>query len=170
MLDLGRVFNAPKWKIFAKIRIPNALPYILSALKITATAAVVGAIVGEFVASQRGLGYVIITTQSSMNTSVAFAALIWISIIGLVLYGLVVLAGASVGAVGRRRRLNDGEGDCHETHTVTRARRAARRLPAAPRRSAGEVHLRAELVRRSATTPPTGSRSTRATTRPRAST
>ena len=91
MLDLGRVFNAPKWKIFAKIRIPNALPYILSALKITATAAVVGAIVGEFVASQKGLGYVIVTTQSSMNTGLAFAALIWISVVGLVLYGLVVL-------------------------------------------------------------------------------
>ena len=91
MLDLGRVFNAPKWKIFVKIRIPNALPYILSALKITATAAVVGAIVGEFVASQRGLGYVIVTTQSSMNTSVAFAALVWISVVGLLLYGAVVL-------------------------------------------------------------------------------
>ena len=92
MLDLGRVFNAPKWKIFVKIRIPNALPYILSALKITATAAVVGAIVGEFVASQKGLGYVIVTTQSSMNTSVAFAALIWISVVGLLLYGAVALA------------------------------------------------------------------------------
>jgi len=91
MLDLGRVFNAPKWKIFLKIRIPNALPYILSALKITATAAVVGAIVGEFVASQKGLGYVIVTTQSSMNTGVAFAALVWISIVGLLLYGVVVL-------------------------------------------------------------------------------
>ena len=91
MLDLGRVFSAPKWKIFLKIRLPNALPYILSALKITATAAVVGAIVGEFVASQRGLGYVIVATQSSMNTSVAFAALIWISAVGLALYGLVVV-------------------------------------------------------------------------------
>lgn len=91
MLDLGRVFSAPKWKIFLKIRIPNALPYILSSLKITATAAVVGAIVGEFVASQRGLGFVITTTQSSMNTSVAFAALIWISLVGLLLYGAVVL-------------------------------------------------------------------------------
>jgi NitT/TauT family transport system permease protein len=91
LLDLGRAFNAPKWKIFAKIRLPNALPYILSALKITATAAVVGAIVGEFVASQNGLGYVIITTQSSMNTPVAFAALVWVSIVGLALYGIVVL-------------------------------------------------------------------------------
>ena len=89
MLDLGRVFNAPKWKVFAKIRIPNAYPYILSALKVTATSAVVGAIVGEFVASQSGLGYVIITSQSSMNTPLAFGALVWISILGLVLYGAV---------------------------------------------------------------------------------
>ena len=94
MLDLGRVFSAPKWKVFAKIRVPNAYPYILSALKVTATAAVVGAIVGEFVASQAGLGYVIITTQSSMNTPVAFAALAWISILGLLLFG-------AVGAVSR---------------------------------------------------------------------
>ena len=86
LVDLGRVFDAPKWKVFVKIRIPNAWPYILSALKVTATAAVVGAIVGEFVASQRGLGYVIITTQSSMNTPVAFAALVWISILGLALF------------------------------------------------------------------------------------
>jgi NitT/TauT family transport system permease protein len=92
LLDLGRVFNAPKWKIFATIRIPNAYPYILSALKVTATAAVVGAIVGEFVASQQGLGYVIVTTQGSMNTPVAFAALVWISLVGLAVYGLVVLA------------------------------------------------------------------------------
>src|SRR5687768_9328064 len=92
LLDLGRVFNAPKWKVFAKIRIPNAYPYILGALKVTATAAVVGAIVGEFIASQNGLGYVIMTTQGSMNTPVAFAALVWISIIGLAVYGAVVIA------------------------------------------------------------------------------
>jgi NitT/TauT family transport system permease protein len=89
MLDLGRVFNAPKWKVFLKIRVPNAYPYILSALKVTASAAVIGAVVGEFVASQRGLGYVIMTTQSSMNTPAAFAALVWISILGLLLFGLV---------------------------------------------------------------------------------
>jgi NitT/TauT family transport system permease protein len=96
LLDLGRVFNAPKWKVFATIRMPNAYPYILSALKVTATAAVVGAIVGEFVASQQGLGYVIVTTQSSMNTPVAFAALVWISALGLAVYGLVVLAGRRI--------------------------------------------------------------------------
>ncbi|HEU4370973.1 MAG TPA: ABC transporter permease [Methylomirabilota bacterium] len=92
LLDLGRVFNAPKWRVFATIRIPNAFPYILSALKVTATAAVVGAVVGEFIASQNGLGYVIMTTQGSMNTPVAFAALVWISAVGLAVYGAVVAA------------------------------------------------------------------------------
>jgi len=91
MVDLGRVFNAPKWRVFVKIRIPNAYPYILSALKITATSAVVGAILGEFVASQTGLGFVIITSQSSMNTPVAFAAVAFVSIIGLALFGGVSL-------------------------------------------------------------------------------
>lgn len=89
MIDLGRVFNAPKWRVFVKIRIPNAYPYILSALKITATSCVVGAILGEFVASQAGLGYVIITSQSSMNTPVAFAAVALVSVIGLSVFGLV---------------------------------------------------------------------------------
>jgi NitT/TauT family transport system permease protein len=92
LLDLGRVFGAPKWKVFVKIRIPNGLPYILSALKITSTAVVVGAIVGEFVASQSGLGNVIVTTQTNLNTPVAFAALVWISLIGLSVYGAVTLA------------------------------------------------------------------------------
>lgn len=91
LLDLGRVFGAPTWKVFLKIRLPNALPYVLSALKITATAAVVGAIVGEFVASQAGLGTVIINAQTNLNTPVAFAALLWISVIGLLLYGAVGL-------------------------------------------------------------------------------
>jgi NitT/TauT family transport system permease protein len=92
LLDLGRVFDAPTWKVFVKIRLPNALPYVLSALKITATAAVVGAVVGEFVASQAGLGMVIVNAQTNLNTPVAFAALVWISLVGLALYGAVGLA------------------------------------------------------------------------------
>ena len=92
LLDLGRAFGAPRWKVFVKIRLPNALPYVLSALKITATAAVVGAVVGEFVASQSGLGNVIVNAQTNLNTPVAFAALVWISVVGLAVYGAVVLA------------------------------------------------------------------------------
>lgn len=92
MLDLGRVFGAPKWRVFIKIRLPGALPYILGALKVTATTCVVGAIVGEFIASQKGLGAVILNTQSSLNTPVAFAAIVWISVLGLAIYGVVGLA------------------------------------------------------------------------------
>src|ERR687897_226764 len=92
LLDLGRVFGAPRWKVFLKIRVPNAYPYILSALKVTASAAVIGAVVGEFVASQSGLGTVIVNAQTNLNTPVAFAALAWISVIGLALYGAVSLA------------------------------------------------------------------------------
>ena len=91
LLDLGRVFGAPKWRIFAKIRIPNAYPYIFSALKVTATSAVIGVIIGEFVSAQSGLGFVIIATQSTLNTPVAFAALIWIAILGMSLFALVAL-------------------------------------------------------------------------------
>ena len=64
---------------------PEELMYISHRIKVMRG----GAIVGEFVASQSGLGYVIITTQSSMNTPVAFAALVWTSILGLVLFGVV---------------------------------------------------------------------------------
>jgi NitT/TauT family transport system permease protein len=92
LLDLGRVFGAPSWRMFLTIRLPNALPYVLSALKVTATAVVVGAVVGEFVASQAGLGMVIVNAQTNLNTPVAFAALVWISVIGLGLYGAVGLA------------------------------------------------------------------------------
>jgi NitT/TauT family transport system permease protein len=93
MLDLGQVFGAPKWRVFVKIRLPGALPYIFGALKVTATTCVVGAIVGEFIASQKGLGAVIMNTQSSLNTPVAFAAIVWISVLGLAIYGAVGLAG-----------------------------------------------------------------------------
>jgi NitT/TauT family transport system permease protein len=93
MLDLGEVFGAPKWKVFLKIRLPGALPYILGALKVTATTCVVGAIVGEFIASQKGLGAVIMNTQSSLNTPVAFAAIVWISVLGLAIYGAVEVIG-----------------------------------------------------------------------------
>ena len=89
MLDLGRVFNAPKWKIFAKIRIPNALPYILSALKITATAAVVGAIVGEFVGSDRGLGYLLLTSTGTLDGSLVWSALFVLIAMGMTLFAIV---------------------------------------------------------------------------------
>jgi NitT/TauT family transport system permease protein len=92
MLDMGRVFNAPKWKVFAKIRMPNAYPYILSALKVTATAAVVGAVVGEFVGGDAGLGYLLMVANGSMDTQLLFAGIVGLTILGVALYLLVELA------------------------------------------------------------------------------
>ena len=91
MLDLVRTLKAGKWQVLRKIRIPNAVPYIFVGLKLNATMSVIGALVGEFVASEKGLGSLIITSGVTMETAPIFASLILISALGLVLYGLVVV-------------------------------------------------------------------------------
>jgi NitT/TauT family transport system permease protein len=90
MLDLVRTLRASRWQVFRKIRFPNALPYVFTGLKLNATMSVIGAIVGEFVASERGLGALIITGGVTLQTPSIFASLILISALGLVLYGMVV--------------------------------------------------------------------------------
>ena len=91
LLDLVRYLHGSKWQIFIKIRIPNSLPYIFAGLKICATLCVVGAIVGEFIASDKGLGYIIINSQFTMDTPPIFGSLIMISVIGVTLSWLVSL-------------------------------------------------------------------------------
>lgn len=93
IVDLGRSLDAPKWKIFFRLRLPSAVPYILSALKVATTMAVTGAVFGEFIASQQGLGNLIIGTQVSLRTEVALASLLWLSVLGMALYYAVELVG-----------------------------------------------------------------------------
>ncbi|MGE0310970.1 MAG: ABC transporter permease [Lautropia sp.] len=90
MLDLVRTLRASRWQVLRKIRFPNAIPHIFTGLKLNATMSVIGALVGEFVASERGLGSLIITGGVTMETASIFASLTLISALGLVLYGLVV--------------------------------------------------------------------------------
>ena len=92
LLDLVRVLKASKWKVFRKIRFPNALPDIFTGLKLNATLAVIGAIVGEFVASEAGLGAIIVAGGVTLDTPAIFASLLLISFLGLGFYGLVVAA------------------------------------------------------------------------------
>ncbi len=92
MLELVRSLKASRWQVFTKIRFPNAVPYIFTGLKLAATMSVIGAIVGEFVASERGLGALIITGGVTLETPSIFASLILISALGLALYGMVVAA------------------------------------------------------------------------------
>ena len=89
LLDLVRYLHATKLQLFIKIRIPNSLPYIFSGLKISATLCVVGAIVGEFVASDKGLGYLLKDAQAFIDAPTMFAALIVISVIGLLFFSLI---------------------------------------------------------------------------------
>jgi NitT/TauT family transport system permease protein len=91
ILDLVRTLRATRWQVFAKIRFPNAVPYIFAGLKLNATMSVTGAIVGEFVASELGLGALIISAGVTLETQTIFASLMLISLLGLALYGLVVL-------------------------------------------------------------------------------
>jgi NitT/TauT family transport system permease protein len=92
LLDLVRTLRASRWQVFAKIRFPNALPYIFAGLKLNATMSVTGAIVGEFVASELGLGALIIAGGVTLETQSIFASLMLISALGLALYGVVVAA------------------------------------------------------------------------------
>jgi NitT/TauT family transport system permease protein len=91
LLDLIRYLNASKFQIFLKIRIPNSLPYIFSGLKICSTMCIMGVVVGEFIASDRGLGYIIINSQYTMDLPPVFSSLIVVSLLGAALYGIVAL-------------------------------------------------------------------------------
>jgi NitT/TauT family transport system permease protein len=89
LIDLVRYLHATKWQLMAKIQLPNSLPFVFSGLKIAATSAVTGAIVGEFVASEKGLGAVIISAQTTLATPAIFGSLILITVIGMVVFGMV---------------------------------------------------------------------------------
>ena len=91
LVDLARSLCASEMKIFRKIRFPNALPYVFVGLKLSITLAVIGAIVGEFIGGSQGLGYLILSSNFQMDTPMMFAALFLLSILGLALFGLIML-------------------------------------------------------------------------------
>jgi NitT/TauT family transport system permease protein len=90
LLDLVRSLRSTKWQTFIKIQLPSALPYIFSGMKVGAVLAVAGAIVGEFLGSSRGLGYLMLQVQVSLDTAAMFMAVILITLIGVILYGAVL--------------------------------------------------------------------------------
>jgi NitT/TauT family transport system permease protein len=91
LLDLARSLKAsPAW-VFFRIRFPSALPYFFAGLRVASTLAVIGAIIGEFVGSDVGLGYLIVIANNQIDTPLGLAAILLVSIIGLLLYGLIVV-------------------------------------------------------------------------------
>jgi NitT/TauT family transport system permease protein len=91
LVDLARTLRASRWQIFVKIRLPGALPYVFSGMKVAVVLAVAGAVVGEFLASEEGLGYLMLQVQVTLDTAAMFMAVLLITAIGVVLYGLVLL-------------------------------------------------------------------------------
>jgi len=99
-IRLCRSFHAAEWRVLLRLRLPYALPFIFGGMKITATLAVIGVVVGEFIASQGGLGYVILFASAQQQTDVSIAAIICLCVVGLALYGAV-----AAGEYAVKRRL-----------------------------------------------------------------
>ena len=89
MIDLARSMGASKLQIFRDFRLPTSLPYLFSGLKVAATLAVAGAVVGEFVGADKGLGYLLLVTNSNMQTALMFATIVVLTIIGLIFFYII---------------------------------------------------------------------------------
>jgi NitT/TauT family transport system permease protein len=92
MLDLAKTCNASPVQTLIKIRFPNALPSLFAGMKVAIGLALVGAIVGEFVAADRGLGYVIQSAQGMFDTTRMFSGLVILGLLGTVLFFIIDLA------------------------------------------------------------------------------
>ena len=80
-----------RWQIFTRLELPAALPVYLGGVKVGATLSVIGAVVGEFVGSDEGLGFVINVARGMYDTALVFAAVFVLIALALSLYGLVSL-------------------------------------------------------------------------------
>lgn len=92
LLQLTEALQANALRVFWKVRLPWALPHIFSGMKVAMSLAVIGAVVGEFVGSDQGLGYLILTASSNMNTAIVFGVMAVLSALGMVVFGAVCLA------------------------------------------------------------------------------
>ena len=89
LVALMRSVGASRNEILMRIQIPNSLPYLMAGLKVAVTLAVIGAIVGEFAGAQAGLGYMIQFASTQMQTSLVFAALVEVSVLGMLFYYVI---------------------------------------------------------------------------------
>ena len=89
MIDLARSMGAGRLALFVHFRFPHALPSVFGGLKVAITLASIGAIVGEFVGSDKGLGYLLLVSNGRLDTEMLFAAIFVLVFIGIVLYTLL---------------------------------------------------------------------------------
>jgi len=89
MVDLARAMQGSRLRVFCAVNLPHAMPAIFSGLKVSVTLAVVGAVVGEFVGSNSGIGYVLQRSIGTFDLPTMFAALVILALLGVVLFWIV---------------------------------------------------------------------------------
>jgi ABC-type nitrate/sulfonate/bicarbonate transport system permease component len=91
LLTLLRSVNASRWDVFWRVRVPGAAPFLAAGFRTGVTLSLVGAVVAEWIGTDRGLGYLVLSANSRMATAQAFAAVLVITVLGLAAYGGSVL-------------------------------------------------------------------------------
>lgn len=86
LVMLTRAMGGNGWQVMRRVRLPTALPSIIAGIKIAATSAPLGAVIGEFVASNHGLGHMLIQAVGSLEVPTAFAAVVVISVFGIAVW------------------------------------------------------------------------------------
>jgi NitT/TauT family transport system permease protein len=92
LIELALSLRASRSQMFRKGQFPAALPFIFAGAKVAVTLAVIGAVIGEFVGSTAGLGNLLLSANSQLDTALAWAALVWLSLLGILLFAAVVVA------------------------------------------------------------------------------
>ncbi len=95
-LELMRVLSASDWEVFFRLRVKNALPFLFSALRITASTSVIGAIVGEWIGTNTGIGALIIQATYSFDSALLYASVAMGSALALLFFSLISLAEARI--------------------------------------------------------------------------
>lgn len=91
LVNLVRSMGSNEWQTFFKIRLPAALPSVFGGFKVAISLAVIGAIIGEYVAAEKGLGYLQLQANARFDTALNFATVVVISVLGVALYFILSL-------------------------------------------------------------------------------
>jgi NitT/TauT family transport system permease protein len=91
IMDLARTTGASRWRTFRKVELPHALPTLFTGIKVAAALSATAAVVAEFVASDRGLGNMLLEANGNLNTTMAFGAIFVLTALGYALYACVEL-------------------------------------------------------------------------------
>ncbi len=92
IMDLARSTGAGRWRTFIRVQVPHAMPTLFTGIKVAAALSATAAVVAEFVASDRGLGYLLLEANGNLNTSMAFGSVFVLTALGFALYAAVEIA------------------------------------------------------------------------------